>query len=58
MPAVHPNMSEISQEKASALAEGLEHDDQRERGSDVGRRAGQKLSGGQAVANVGCGGGI
>lgn len=85
MPALHPNMAEVFRQKATALAEGLEHDGQRDAarhalrgfidqivippgngllqvagnlGAMLDAAAGQMMFGRQAVANVGCGGGI
>jgi len=82
---LHPNMAEIFREKASALAAGLQNDDQRDHarqalrnfvdkiviptgtgllqvvgnlGAMLDAAAGQRMPGRQAVANVGCGGGI
>ena len=84
-PAMHPNMAEIFQQKAIALAEGLQQDDRRvaarealrgfvekivippgdelltvvgKLGAMLDAAAGREVSGRQAVAIVGCGGGI
>ena len=85
LPALHPNMAEVFRQKATTLAAGLEHDEQRDAarhalrgflqsiiippgdgllkvtgnlGAMLEAAAGQKMPGRQAVANVGCGGGI
>ena len=85
LPALHPNMAEVFRQKATALAEGLEDDGQRDAaraalrgfvraiiippehgllqvtgnlGAMLDAAAGQRMPGPQAVAYVGCGGGI
>ena len=85
LPAMHPQMAEVFRQKATTLAAGLEHDEQRDAarqalrgflqsiiippgdgllrvtgnlGAMLEAAAGQQTPGRQAVANVGCGGGI